>query len=182
MVATTSCAVRLCLILFASAAPLLGSEQIVRVEIQRATATPYHPEYPDMAGFKLKFDLRLTNRSEKPLNAPEVAARGDQTTRIAVLGVQWRQSDGSWTNLVQSTWVDDGRIQYQPCRSVASGGTVEIDDIASGLLLFKTQVVKLGQDPILRFNVTMFCRQSDGTVVSQNATTDALSIHLPTQR
>ena len=158
--------------------PLSGSDENVRTEIQHAIATPYRPEDPELDGFKLKFDLKLTNRSTNPISVPGAPVGEGHTTRVAVLGVQWRQPDGSWADLVQSSWVDDGSIRYETCTSVPSEGRADIVDIASGLLLFKKQILLLGQEPVLRFNLIMFCRRSDATVITRSSTTDGFRIRL----
>jgi hypothetical protein len=158
--------------------PALGSDQTIRAEVQHALATPYSTEDPEVAAFRLKFDLRLTNRSAKLVDLPTSETRDGETTRIAVLGVQSKQPDGTWTYLVRSSWYDTGTMKYETCTSPSSEGTAEIGNVASGLLLLKKQLAGLGGEPTVRLNLMIFCRQLDGKVLTTSVTTDAFGIRL----
>jgi hypothetical protein len=158
-----------------------GSDQDIRTEIRHPVATPYHTEDPDVAAFRLKFAIRLTNPSERPVNLPRSGTDGDEMTRAAVIAVESKQSDGAWKYVVQSTWVDDGKIKYEPCTSLPPGGTVEIENLPSGLLLLKKQLADLGGEPTVRFGLWLLCRQPDGKVVITSATTDEFGLRLPAE-
>ena len=159
----------------------LSSDPPIRAEVQHPLATPDRANDPDVAAFKLKFDVRLTNRSEKVMDLPAFSADEDDTTRMAVLGVQAKQRDGTWAFISQSSWYDDGKIKYQSCRSLLTGETGEITGVVSGLFMLRKQLVSLGGEPIVRLNLMIFCRQPDGKVRTASVTTDEFGLRLPAQ-
>jgi hypothetical protein len=165
----------------ASVLPALGSDQTIRAEVQHALATPYSTDDLEIAAFKLKFDVRLTNRSAKLVSLPDPKTGDGETMRIAVLGVQSKQPDGRWTYLVQSSWYDTGTLKYESCTSLSSEGIAEIGNVASGLTLMKKQLAGLGGQSTLRLNVMIFCRQPDGKVLATSVATDAFDLRLPAQ-
>ncbi len=162
-----------------SCVPHLGSAQPMQTEIQHAVATPYSIEDPDMAGFRLRFDLRLTSGSTKAIDIPKSGLADDGVTRVSVLGVQARGANGTWKYVVRSSWYDFGTIKYESCTPLASGGSTELKDIGSGLALLRKQLAELGDEPTIRFNITLFCRQPDGKVITTETTTDAFRLRLP---
>ena len=164
------------------AVPSLSSQQAVRVEVQHALATPYRADDPDVAAFKLKFDVRLTNRSGGPVDIPRSETGHGGTTRVAVLGVQAKRPDGRWTHVVQSSWYDVDTIKYESCTSLPPGGAAEFANLPSGLLLLNTQLAGLGNEPTVRFNLMIFCRQPDGKVLTTTVTTDGFDLRLPPRR
>jgi hypothetical protein len=99
-----------------------------------------------------------------------------------VLGVQAKQPDGSWTHVVQSSWYDAGSIKYELCTSLPPGGAAEFANLPSGLFLLNTQLAGLGNEPTVRFNLMIFCRQPDGGVLTTTVTTGGFSLRLPTPR
>ncbi len=157
--------------------PATGSDQAIHAEVQRALATPYSVGDPDVAGFKLRFDTRLTNRSTKPLDIPG-SAKDDGTVGIVVLGVQSKRPDETWRYVIQSSWIDAGNIKYEPCRAIRPGEAAGITGVASGLVLLKKQLADLGQEPTLRFNLTVFCQQTNGKVLATDVTTDPFTLRL----
>ena len=166
------------------AAGLLGvalapGSQTTSAKIEHPVATPYHIDDPDMASFTLKFDIRLRNRSDKAVNFPKSESPGGRTTRVSIIAGQSKQSDGSWKYLFQSTWVDDGRTKYEPCTSLPPGAVVRIANVKGGLLLLKSQVADLGDEPTLRFDLWIFCRQPDEKVVITSVTSDPFILRLP---
>lgn len=168
---------------FALAAALAGaarsSDNNVRAKVGHIVATPYHTEDPEVAGFKLSFDVELANGSDKPIYLPRPVSGTHETTRVAVLSVESKQRNGVWKYVVQSTWVDAGSIKYGTCRPLPSGGVVEIRDVPSGLLVLKKQLAELGDEPTVRFGLWIFCRQPGGKVLTTSVTTDALVLPLP---
>jgi hypothetical protein len=163
----------------AGVVPGFGSDQSIQAQVERAATTPYRTDDPDVAGFKLTLDIRLTNRSGGPLDLPKAGTVSDGTTRIAVLGLEAKRPDGSWSHVVQSSWYDTGTIKYESCGSLPPGGTVEFSDSPSGLVLLKKQLAGLGSDPTVRFSLMVFCRQPDGKVVTKTVTTDGVDLRLP---
>jgi hypothetical protein len=157
----------------------LNSAQPIRAEILQAQATPYRADDPDVAAFNLKFDVRLANGSGGSVNIPKAATGDGGTTRVAVLGVQAKQRDGIWAQVVQSSWYDTGSIKYEPCTLLPPGGAAEFANLPSGLLLLKSQLAGLGNEPTVRFNLMFLCRQPDGKVVTKTVTTGAFDLRLP---
>jgi hypothetical protein len=158
--------------------PATGSDPTIHAEVKRALATPYSVDDPDVAGFKLKFDTRLADLSTKLLDIPGFA-KDDGAVGVDVLGVQSKQPDETWRSVIQSLFVDAGNIKYEPCKSIRPGETIEITGVPSELLLLKTQLADLGQEPTLRFNLTLFCRQPNGKVLGTNVTLDPFRLRLP---
>jgi hypothetical protein len=162
----------------------LGSntDQRIRAEVGHALATPYPVDDPTVARFKLRFDIRLTNRSGAPAYVPKSQAANASVTRISVVGVQVKQRDGGWAYVVQSSWYDNGTIKYASCTLLPLDGTVEFTGLSGELLLLDAQLAKLGDTPTVRLSLMTFCRQEDGTVRSSSVTTDGFDIRLPLQR
>jgi hypothetical protein len=173
-------------ILILAALPGLGSglssDQPALAEVQHALATPYRVDDPDVAGFNLKFDLQLTNQSEKVMQLPIFNAGEDDAVRYAVSGVQSKQPDGTWAYIVQSSWYGVGTIKYLPCKPLSPGRTEEIKGMGTGLVMLKKQLAALGGEPTVRLNLLFFCRQPDGQLAAASATTEAFPLRLPAQR
>ncbi len=165
----------------AAVLPTLGSDQIIRAEVQNARATPYSTDDPEVAAYGLKFDLRLTNRSAKLVSLPDSTTQDGETNGITVLSMQSKQPDGTWKYLFQSSLYGTRTTKYEPCTSHSPEKTTEIRNVASRLVLLKKQLTGLADEPIVRLNVMMSCRQSDGKVLSTLVTTDAFSFRLPAQ-
>lgn len=159
----------------------LGSDQVVRADARRALAAPYRVDDPDVAAFRLSFDLLLTNRSDKDIDLPTSDLGNSEATRLTVLGVQSKQPGGAWTYLSQSSWYDTGGIRYLPCRPLPPGETRQIGNAVSGLLVLRNQLAKLGGEPTVRLNLLLFCRQPDGRVSTTSATTEAFGLRLPAE-
>jgi hypothetical protein len=159
----------------------VAAQQTVQAEIQNLQATPDTSDDPDVGIYKLRFDVRLTNRSEKPISVPRQMTDDQTTTRIFVLGVQSRRKDGPWTNLVQSSWYGVGTEKYDPCVTIPPSDTAAFGGAASGLVLLKKQLASLGNEPTLRFHLMFFCQQPDGKVLTTVVPTEAFSLPLPVQ-
>jgi hypothetical protein len=156
-----------------------GSDQPIHADVEHAAATPYHTDDPDVAGFKLRFGLRLTNRSGEPLELPKSGPGDGGTTRIAVLGLEAKRPDGSWAHVFQSSWYDTGTIKYESCGPLPPGGVAEFADLASGFILLNRQLAGLGNEPMVRFNLMIFCHEPDGKVVTKAVTTEGFTLRLP---
>ena len=89
----------------------MGSDQLVRIEVQNAVACPYLAGDPDVAAFKLRFSLRVANRSRTAVDIPRSGAGGLQATGVVVVGVQAKQPGNKWTHIVQSSWYDAGAVK-----------------------------------------------------------------------
>jgi hypothetical protein len=160
--------------------PAMRADETLRAEAQHAQATPATSE-PNVARFNLTFDLRLTNRSTKPINIPKPETNLADTTRISVLGMQHRQPDGLWFNVFQASWYGIGTEKYDPCISIPPSGAAQIDGVASSIILLKKELGSLGSEPTLRLHLLIFCQQSDGKVLSITVPTEAFSLRLPAQ-
>jgi hypothetical protein len=60
-----------------------------------------------------------------------------------------------------------------------AAGTAEIENVPDGLVLLKKQLGDLGEEATVRFGLLVFCRQSDGKVVTTGVKTDAFTLRLP---
>jgi hypothetical protein len=60
----------------AGAVTSFGSGRLIQAKVELATVTPFDIGDPDLAGFKLKLDVRLTNRSGQPLRAKAINPLG----------------------------------------------------------------------------------------------------------
>jgi len=156
-----------------------GADEVLRAEVQHALATPDSSEDPDVAIYKLQFDLRLTNRSAKPINIPRLETHGNDTTRFEVLDVQSKRPGEDWTNVIQSSWYGLGTEKYDPCTLLSPAATAEIEGVASGLILLTKQLTSLGSEPTIRLHLMIFCRQPDGKVITTAVPTEAFSLRLP---
>jgi hypothetical protein len=159
----------------------VGADQYVRAEVQHVVATPQNSEDPEMAMYKTKFDLRLTNRTGEPMNIPRWEKEESENTRIFVLAVQSKQQNGIWKNVNQSSWYGDDTTKFVLCTSLPPSGTTEIGGVASGLSLLRKQLADLGSEPTIRLNLMFFCKQSDGKVVTSTVKTEPFSLRLPIQ-
>jgi hypothetical protein len=166
-------------VIFSGGGGSLSFAQPIRAEILHAQAIPYPTDDPDVAAFNLKFDVRLGNGSGGQVNIPRAETGDGGTTRVAVLGVQAKQRDGSWAQVVQSSWSDTGTIKYEPCTLLPPGRVAEFANLPSGLLLLKRQLAGLGNEPTVRLNLMIFCRQPDGKVVTKTVTTGGFDLRLP---
>lgn len=161
--------------------PAMRADETFLAEAQHALATPVHSDDPEVATLKLTFDLRLTNRSTKPVNIPKPETGSSDTTRIVVLGLQSRRPDGPWSNVFQASWYGIGAEKYDPCISIPPSGTIQIDSVESGLVLLRKHLASLGGEPTLRLHLLIFCQQPDGKVLSTTVPTEAFSLRLPAQ-
>lgn len=159
--------------------PGLCADQPVHADVKDAVATPDQTGDPDAPGFKVRFGLRLTNRSGEQLELPTSGTGNNGVTRIELVGMDAKRPDGRWAPLLRSSWYDTGTIKYEPCGPLPPGGVAEFTDLASGFLLLKRQLAGLGKEPTVRFNLMMFCRRPDGKVVTKTVTTEGFALHLP---
>lgn len=154
----------------------------ILAEIPRALVSPYRTDDQDLSGFKLNLDIRVTNRTERPVDLPKSRREGGRTTRVVVMGVQAKQPDGSWSYIVQSSWYGSATDKFESCAVLKPGGVAEYKNVKSGLLLLKTQVAKLGHEPTMRFDLMTFCRQPDGSVLTKNVRTHEFKLRLNAPR
>jgi hypothetical protein len=161
--------------------PGFGADAPIHAKVERVVATHHRLDDPEVAGFKVKFGVLLTNQSGEPLDLPKPQARNDRRTRVEVLGLQAKRPDGSWTHLFQSSRYDTGAIQYESCVPLPPGGVSAFADVSSGFVLLKSQVVELGNQPSLRLDLLILCGQPGGRVVSRAVTTEEFELRLAGQ-
>jgi hypothetical protein len=173
------------LIVPALAGLVLGgsSEQSIQaeVEVQGALASPYRIDDPDVAGFRFKYGVRVTNRSGRSLNLPKSGAVDDGLERVTIISVEAKRPDGQWSDIIQGMYVAAVTTKYASCKALPSGSQAKIANLRDGFVLLKSQVAKLGNQPTLRFSLMMICRQADGKLAGTQVTTDGLSLRLNAQ-
>jgi len=172
-----------------------SSGEPLRAEIRHAKATPYDIGDPDVAAFHLEFDIRLTNKSKRPIEIPKAAPYpstrepaptatpikidDDENTQVVVIGVQAKQHDGTWADVVQSSWYGSGTEKYEPCTSLPPDAAAELTNLKDGLVLLKEQLTRLGSEPTVRFTLMIFCRQANGKALSKTVRTEGFELRLP---
>jgi len=144
------------------------------VSIDRASAPNDNFE-----SYILRFDLKLTNRSTKPMTFPTLGV-DNGSNEIGVQGVQVRLADGSWANIMMWDWVepDPATSKYNSCASAPPGVTTEFKGRTSQFNLLKERWANLGRELTIRLYLDLICSDS-GRKVFKNATTEPFSIRLP---
>ena len=155
-----------------------AADQHVGAEIQHLSAVPISSGDRDISMYKTTFDLRLINRTAGPMVIPQAETASGDATRIVVIGVQHKRSDGSWTYVTQSSWYGDRDTKYAECTTLTTSEAGVIGGLVSGLTLMKQQAVELGSQPILRFDLLMMCKQPHGEVVSKTVKTEEFVANL----
>ena len=161
--------------------PSYGADQVMHAEVERGAATAYHLDDPDLAGFKVKFGIRVTNLSGVPIDLPKPGTSEDGTDLFTMPEIDVKQPDGNWAHLVQSSWYGTSSIKYESCRPLSPGAVKEFRELASGFVLLKRQLASLGNKPTVRFTVMFFCRKPDGSLTSNTVRTEGFVLKLPTQ-
>ena len=161
--------------------PILASDQPAQAEVLRARASAYPGDDPEVAGFNLRFDLRLTNKSEKVFHLPNPTIGEAPTTQFVVIGVESKGPDGAWIAVMEGTWYGPNEITHQACGSLLPGRVADIRGMASRVVLPKKSFDDLGREPVLRLKLWLFCREPDGTVPIKLLTTNAFKLRLPVQ-
>jgi hypothetical protein len=156
----------------------LSSAQPLRAEIRHAKATPYDIGDFGVAAFNLKFDVRLTNESERPVEILKADTGREEMTRVVVIGVQTKLSDGTWAHVIQSSWYGPATIRYEALTSVPPGGAAELTNLTDRLVLLNKQLAGLGMEPTVRFTLMIFCR-AEGKVVMKTVRTEEFELRLP---
>ena len=76
--------------------PSYGADQVMHAEVERGAATTYHLDDPDLAGFKVKFGIRVTNLSGVPIDLPKPGTSEDGTDLFTMPEIDVKQPDGNW--------------------------------------------------------------------------------------
>jgi len=152
-----------------------GADEPLKVEVQHALATL------DSAGghvtYRLKFDLRLFNKSAAPVSLPSIETSEDSI--ISLLGMQSKSPQGLWTNLFQTSFYGSGDEKYQPCVALPPAGTKEVVGVTKRFSLLSKQLPDLGNEPTLRLYLMLSCRRPDGSVISPSFLTEGFTLRLP---
>lgn len=151
----------------------------VRAEARRVALSPGAPQDdPEVAAFRLSFDLHVANGSERPIRLPASGSGKANSVRAAVLGVDSEGPGGNWVHLLQASWYDNGTLSYEPCASLPPGGAGDVRGVKDGFVLLKKQLAGLGEEPTLRLRVMIFCRQPGGRVSAQEVATEGFQVRL----
>lgn len=161
-----------------SAFPVALADQTARFEVRQAASTPYDTGDPEVLGFDIKFNLKITNASGRSINLPDTFAGSDSTVQINVMREEARQRDGRWLLLSESTLVTPQGITYEPCVSLSPGTTKEITDITYKWVGFRKQFAELGDKPTLRLRLIAACQLPNGKVSTIGGDTDAFEVQL----
>jgi hypothetical protein len=145
------------------------------------SVTPLPTDDPDVAAFRLKFGVRLANKSKKAMYLPASADDESGKGGVTLLAAQAKKRDGTWRNLFQGSWYGAPDAKYQDCRVVPPGETGEIETVDSGLVLMREQLPGLGKEPTVRFDFMIVCRRPDGQRATVVLGTDEFSLELPAQ-
>jgi hypothetical protein len=128
----------------------------VKAEVEHSVVSRATVQDPDVTMYRITFGLRLTNNGTSVVN---IAA-----APVIVLSVESRDIDGKWTSLSQNSWYDDGTIKYSSCAPIPPGGVGVIPKGEVNLGLLKKQSSKVGDRPIVRLQVQVLCRGTNGVV------------------
>ena len=158
-----------------------GPGHDVEVEIRLARAAPYPVDDPDVAEFTLKLDLRLANRSQETVYIPKAEAPDGREDRVTLINFEARQADGTWAVLSHASWYGTSTTKYEPCISLPPGGSVDLANLSLGLVLLKTRLVGLTDEPTVRLGLWFLCKQPDGKTPITGATTGEFKLRLPAQ-
>ena len=127
--------------------------------------------------FEIQLNLKVTNRSDKPINVPTLGRINDTTTFVTA--VETQRVDGSWSFLSQASFYGTETTKYANCSSLRPGASRAVEGLVYVLPLLKARARELGKEPKLRVSVVMFCRAADG-VLNVSATTEPFRLLLPT--
>jgi hypothetical protein len=136
---------------------------------------------PDVAAFRLKFGVRLVNRSMKVIYLPASADDRIGKGTMTVLAAQARQSDGSWRYLFQASWYGVPDAKYADCNVVRPGESGEVEAVDGQIVLMRDQLPGLGKEAIVRFDFMINCRRPDGEIAAVGLGTEEFSFKLPAE-
>lgn len=155
-------------------------ETSIRGEVHRAALAVGTPSGdPAAPSFSLAFDLHLFNTGTKSIWIPRPHPGSSAATRTAILGVFAKGRDGRWVRLLRGSWYGSGKETYEPCVAVKPGGEGDIYGVKDGFVILGKQLAGLGQEPVLRLEISVFCESPRGTVATQELTTEAFPVRLP---
>jgi len=167
--------------------PLLGSDPSIEAEVRHPVATLYPSELQDRLVYSVKFDLRLTNRLDKPVSLPLPEKWVDETSGIAMEGIAMKLPFDTWKYiqaglvLIQPSVVGDGKHKFEGCISLQPGETREIRGAGDELDVMRNRVAEVGSEPTLRLDLVMLCLGTDLKLVGSRARTNEFILRLPAE-
>jgi hypothetical protein len=157
-----------------------GADAGVRAEVRRVVLTRGEAQAdPEVVTFRVDLDLHLTNGQRRAFGLPMSRVVGANSEKVTILGVDSKQPDKSWLSLLKASWYDNGTLSYEPCTMLRPGSEGDLQNMKSGFLLLKKQLPGLGDEPTLRLQLMIFCRQPSGKVFAQDLMTEPFTVRLP---
>jgi hypothetical protein len=179
-------AISLTVVLFGSV-PLLGSDPPIEAQVRHPVATLYPSEVQDRLVYAVKFDLRLTNRLDKPVSLPLPEKWDGETIGIAMEGIAMKLPFDMWKYiqaglvLMQPSLVGDGKHKFEGCTSLQPGETREIRGAGDEMDVMKNRVGEVGSEPTVRLDLVMLCLGTDLKLVGSRARTNEFILRLPAE-
>lgn len=172
---------RVCLVAaFIACLPAEAIGQATRMEVRRLETAAYDTGDAQVAGFRWKVDLRVTNLSEASVDLPnpESGASGG-TVRTALDNAQYRQPNGTWVTLIATTIVWTTDTKFEPCVSLPPGASMELKDVRDGLVLPRNRLAELGDRPTMRLTLWIGCTKPGGKGAGMFVRTEPFIFELP---
>lgn len=173
---------RLCFVTGLACSAPAALDDAIQAEVERPELVSDAARDPYLAGFKITFDARFTNRSENPVDIPDRDRGPDGASWITVISVESQQQDGSWRFVVNPgvlMWKSD--TKFVPCKSLRPKETAEVENVSNRFVIFRGPLAGLGPKPTVRFNLVLACRQQDGTLHSKSVDTDPFVLSIPSR-
>ena len=155
-----------------------GAESGLELEVQDIAATLSGQTTSTVTVYELHFDLKVTNKSARPVRIPKAVSAFGVTT-VFVSAIERQQTDGDWTFLSQSSFYGTNRMKYTDCSPLAPGKSAEIRVSNYVLPLPRVTARELGNEPTLRASVMLFCKATGGFKYT-SGTTAPFELTLPT--
>jgi len=156
-----------------------GADSAPELKAQNVVASLSNQTTSIVTVYDIHFDLKLTNKSDKPIRIPK-AVRTSGVTTVFVSAIERQQTEDNWTFLNQSSFYGTSSTKYADCSLLAPGESAEIQLANYGLPLLKERARELGKEPTLRASVTLFCKATGG-VLNTSGTTVPFQLHLPAE-
>jgi hypothetical protein len=157
-----------------------GAADAVEVEVERLTIGEVSSGNVEFERYQLRYDMRLTNRSKIPTVIPTFQPGESVKREIVTLGVEVRQADGTWKDIMGADWFGDSTVKYNPCGILPPGSTTEIKSVTSDIGLRKEQWASLGREMTIRLNLLILCTNPGGKKAA-DVTTEPFVLRLPDQ-
>lgn len=172
-----------CTLLFVAATLSAATDDAVLVEVERPQLVVDNTitQSPNLAGFKLSFDARLTNQSKTQVDIPDLDELRDAVVGIELHGAESQQSDGTWRVVVPGgilAWKID--TVFSHCKSLGPDETAELKEFSRPLVVFRSNLNGLaGTRATIRVYLELTCRQREGKVVLKTVKTNPFVLSIP---